>query len=116
MISCYGGASEAVSARIGSAWKKFRELSGVLVGKQGLSFKQQSKIYQCCVRPVLLYCCEMWKLTVADEARLHGVESHMIRMCEVSLADRVLTDVCGCDGVGDRVDAVKIEDITRSCL
>ena len=30
MISCYGGASEAVSARIGSAWKKFRELSGVL--------------------------------------------------------------------------------------
>ena len=40
MISCYGGASEAVSARIGSAWKKFRELSGVFVGKQGLSLKQ----------------------------------------------------------------------------
>ena len=32
MIS-YGGASEAVGARIGSMWKKFRELSGVLVGK-----------------------------------------------------------------------------------
>ena len=31
-IICYGGAWEAVSARIGSAWKKFRELSGVLVG------------------------------------------------------------------------------------
>ena len=27
MISCYGGASEAVSARFGSAWNKFRELS-----------------------------------------------------------------------------------------
>ena len=39
MISCYGGASEAVSARIGSARKKFRESSGVLVGKQGLSLK-----------------------------------------------------------------------------
>ena len=38
MIS-YGGASEAVSARIGSAWDKFSELSGVLVGKQGLSLK-----------------------------------------------------------------------------
>ena len=72
MISCYGGASEPVSARIGSAWKKFRELSGVLVEKQGLSLKQQGKIYQCCVRPVLLYCCEMWELTVADEARLRG--------------------------------------------
>ena len=34
MISCFGGTSEAVSARIGSAWKKFRELNGVLVGKQ----------------------------------------------------------------------------------
>ena len=39
MISCYGGVSEAVSARIGSAWKKFRELSGALVRKQGLSLK-----------------------------------------------------------------------------
>ena len=35
MISCYVGTSEVVSARIGSAWKKCRELSGVLVGKQG---------------------------------------------------------------------------------
>ena len=33
MISCYIGASEVVSARIDSAWKKFRLLSGVLVGK-----------------------------------------------------------------------------------
>ena len=29
MISYYGGASEAVSARIGSAWNKFRELKVV---------------------------------------------------------------------------------------
>ena len=35
MIRCYGGASEAVSARIGTVWKKFREISGVLVGNQG---------------------------------------------------------------------------------
>ena len=62
MISCYRGKSEAVSARIGSAWKRFKELSGVLVGKQGLSLKQQGKIYHYRVRPVLLYCCETWKL------------------------------------------------------
>ena len=77
MIGCYGGASEAASARIGSAWKKFREeLSGLLVGKQALSLKQQLKIFQCCV----VYCCETWELTVADEARLCGVEHLMIRM------------------------------------
>ena len=94
MISCFGGASEAVSARIGSAWKKFRELSGVLVGKQGLSLMQRGKIYQCCVRPVLLYCCETWELTVVDEMRLCGVEHRMIKMmCGMRLVDRVPTDV-----------------------
>ena len=108
MISCYGGASEAVSARIDSARKKFRELSGVLVGKQGLCSKQRGKIYQCCVRPVLLYCCETWELTVADEARLRGVDCRMIRMmCGVRLVDRISTDV-----LRDRVGvAVKIEDM-----
>ena len=45
MISCYGGASETVSGRIGSVWKKFNEFSDVLVGKQGLSLKQWGKIY-----------------------------------------------------------------------
>ena len=102
MISCFGGASEAVSVRIGSAWKKFRELSGVLVGKQSFSFKQLGKIYQCCVRTVLLYCCETWELTVADEMRLRGVERRMIRMmCGVRLVDRVSTDV-----LRDRVGVV----------
>ena len=58
MISCCGGASEAVSARIGSAWEKFRDLSGLLVGKQGLSLKKWRKIYQCCVRQ---FCCTVVK-------------------------------------------------------
>ena len=36
-ISCYGEASEsgAASARIGSVWKKFRELHGVVFGCVG---------------------------------------------------------------------------------
>ena len=109
MICCYGRASEAVSARIGKAWKKFRELSGVLwSGSRVLSLKQREKIYQCCVRPVLLYCCETWELTVADEARFRGVDRRMIRMmCEVRLVDRVSTDV-----LRDRVGVVaKIEDM-----
>ena len=85
------------------AWKKFRELSGVLVGKPGFSWKQRGKI----ISVVLLYCCETWKLTVADEARLRVVERYMTRMCGVTLIDRVLTDV-----LRDRVGvAVKTEDM-----
>ena len=80
--------------------------------KQDLSLKQQGKMYQCCVRLVLLYCCVLWKLTVADEARLSGVECCMIRMCVVRLVDMVLTDVL-CDRVGI---VVKIEDIMIQSL
>ena len=99
----YGGASKVVSARFGCACRKFRELSDVLVRKQGLSLKQH-EICQCCVRPVSLYCCETY---VADEARLRGLEGRMIRMCGVRLVDRVLTDV-----LHDRLSvAVKIEDM-----
>ena len=108
MISFYGGALEPVSARIGSVWKKFRELSGVLVENQGLSLKQWGKIYQCCVTPVLLYCCETWELPVADETRLCDVERRRIRMmCGVRLVGSVSTDVL-CDRVGV---VVKIGDL-----
>ena len=75
-------------------WKSFAiwEISGVLIGKQGLSLKQPGKIYHCCVTPVLLYCYETWELTV-----MYGVK----------LVDRVSTFV-----PQDRVCvAVKIEDM-----
>ena len=38
----------SVSARIGGTWNKFRELSGMLVRKQGLSLKQAGKICVLC--------------------------------------------------------------------
>ena len=89
------------------------ELSGALARKRSLSLKQWGKIYQCCVRPVLLYCFERWELSVADEARLPGVERRMIRTCRVRQFDRVLTDI-----LHDKVGVVvKIEYmIIQSCL
>ena len=107
MINCYNVASEAVSARIGSAWKKFRELSNVLVGKQGLSLQQRWKIYQCCVRTVLLYCCETWELTIADKPRVAWVRASIGQMCGVRLVDRVSIDVLRYRMSG----VVKIEDM-----
>ena len=56
-----------MSARIGSAWKKFREFSGLSVGKEDLSLNKRAKIYQCCVRTALLS-----ELTVAVDAKLRG--------------------------------------------
>ena len=77
MFTLNSVASEAVRARVGSPWKKFRELGGVLVGKQGLSLKQHAEIYQSCVRSVLLYCSEIWELTVAEKLRLLELGWHI---------------------------------------
>ena len=58
MISFYGRAFEAVSERIGSAWKKFREVSGVLVGKQCLSLKHGGKFISVALDQ---FCCTVVK-------------------------------------------------------
>ena len=70
--------------------------------------KQRGKIYRCCIKPVLLCCCKTWKHTVGDEAKLRGLERHMVRlMWGVRLVDRVSTDI-----LRDRVGVVmKIEDM-----
>ena len=95
-----------MSARIGSAWTTFRELSDLLSWEAGF-IKQRGKTYQCCVRTVLLNCCETWELTAADEARLFGVERSMFRICGVRLVDSVSTDA-----LRDRVNVVvKIKDM-----
>ena len=69
--------------------------------------KQRWKIYLCCIRTVLLNCCKTQELSIANEARLRGMQFRMIRMmCEVRLDERVSTDV-----LRDRVGVVvKIED------
>ena len=66
----------------------------MLVGKQGLFLKQQGKIYECCVRPVLLYCCETRELITVDEARLRRVDHRLIRMmCGMILLSGISTNV-----------------------
>ena len=62
MLSWNGAVTDAVSAS-----KQLCKLTGVLIGKQGLSLKRRGKLYRCYVRPVLLYSSEIWKLLFTDE-------------------------------------------------
>ena len=41
MIACYGGVSEAVSARIGSVWKMFRKSNGLLRSRVYISSNRE---------------------------------------------------------------------------
>ena len=54
MISAGGGVEAAVIARIGSGWRKFRELILLLTSK-GTSLRLKGKLDAACVRSVMLY-------------------------------------------------------------
>lgn len=72
-----GGCTEAVTARIRSAWKKFRDLLPVLTNR-GFSLRSRGHTYQACVRSVLLYGSETWPVNTEDIRRLQRTDSAMI--------------------------------------
>ena len=66
----------------------------------------------------MLYCCETWELTFADETGLRGVERRMIRMiCGVRLVDRVSTDVLrNRVGIVVKIEDMIIQSMVMSCV
>ena len=54
MLSQEGGCEHAILKRIQTGWLKFRELSGLLIGK-GMSLRSKGIIYKICIRPAMLY-------------------------------------------------------------
>src|SRR5664279_5032424 len=63
MLGSMGGAGEASRVRVKCAWKKFRELSSILVTK-GALLTLQGKIYSACIRSSMIYVSE----NLADES------------------------------------------------
>ena len=89
VLSTEGGAQEAVTSRIRSAWKKFKEVSNVICGKS-ISLKVRGTLYKSCVRSALTYGAECWALKVEDERRLKTTEMRMLRMmCGKTLKDKI---------------------------
>ena len=83
-----GGCYNATTARIRSAWVKFRELLPILTCR-GLSLKSRGHAYDACVRKVMLYASETWPVTKEDVTRLHRNNMMMVRwICSSKLAYR----------------------------
>ena len=97
-----------MTARVQAAWKSFRELAGVLVGRNGCSLKARGVIYKTCVRSVLVYGSETWEMKVDDLRRLECTERRMLRwICGVRLTDRVRTaELYERMGVEEAIDRV----------
>ena len=83
MLDADGGCDSAVTARVRSAWKKFREYLPILTGK-GFSLKVKGKVRSC-----LMHGSETWPMKVEHELKMNRTEMSMIRlMCGVKLNER----------------------------
>ena len=107
MLSVGGGADAAVVTRIGSAWKKFRELKPILTSKY-VSCKTKGKIYEACVASVMSYASETWPMKKSTETLLERNEMRMVRwMCGVTLLDRIrneeLIERMGIKPIGEKI-------------
>ena len=87
MLSQEGDCEHAILKRIQAGWLKFRELSGLLIGK-GMNVKSKGIIYTTCIRPAMLYGSETWPTKIEDIRKMQS-EMRMLRwMTGVSLSER----------------------------
>ncbi len=109
MISAAGGAGYSSVARIRSGWKKFRELLPLLTSRV-FSHHMKGRIFEACVRSVMLYGSETWAVKTDDLTRMDRNDMRMIRwMCGVTLKDRKPSEE-----LRDRLGLAKISDCVQS--
>ena len=105
MLNADGGVD---SARVGSGWKKFSELTAFLSAKW-VPLKIKGKVYESCVRSCMTYGSETWTLKAEHEKRLETTEMRMIRrICGVTLRDR-----CTNASLRDKIGVEPITDVCR---
>ena len=75
-----GGCKAEVELRIGKAWNKWRELTGVLCDRK-VPKKLKVLIYKTVVRPVLMYGNEAWPITEHLANKISVCEMRMLRYC-----------------------------------
>ena len=78
MLSCEMSTETAVRVRIASAWKKWKEIAGMLVNKR-IPLRCRAKIYCACIRPVMLYGSETWSTTKVIENMIKRNDCRMLR-------------------------------------
>ena len=82
MLSQEGGCEHAIlkriQKRIQTGWLKFRELSGLLIGK-GMSVRSKGIIYTTYIRPAILYGSETWPTKIDNIRKIQRSEMRMLR-------------------------------------
>ena len=87
VLSGEGGVERTIKARTAAAWRKWRDISGLLTNKS-VPLTNRGGVYSSCVRSVLLYGAETWSLTKKQEEHIQSCDRRMLRyMAGVSLTD-----------------------------
>ena len=84
MSQCGGGSERAIRARVRAAWGKWKEIASLLVNR-GIPLHHHGKVYEACIRSVMLYggrhghLLQDWReycLVVIEECSGIWLESH----------------------------------------
>ena len=87
MLSAGGGCEMAVTTRVKTAWKKFRELLPILTSSH-LSYKTHSHVYSSCVWSAMLHASETSPLIKTNLQHLQRNDRAMIRqICSIKPED-----------------------------
>ena len=87
MLSAGGGCEMAVTTRVKTAWKKFRELLPVLTSSR-LSCGARGRVCGSCVRSAMLHASETWPLTKTNLQRLqHNGRAMVGQICSIRPED-----------------------------
>ena len=103
------GAERAINMRVAAGWSKWREIAGLLCNKH-IPLKNRARVYDACIRSVIVYGAETWPLTQRLETIICGCDRRMLRyMAGVSLRDRVRSAE-----VAQRCGLQQMEEILRA--
>ena len=89
LLDSEGSVERSVRMRVTSAWRKWREIASLLINKD-IPLRHRGRVYDACVRSVLLYGAESWPMTERVQAILTSCDRRMLRyMAGVSWQDQV---------------------------
>ncbi|CAH1270813.1 Hypp4454 [Branchiostoma lanceolatum] len=109
MISQAGGCSDAVTARIKSAWKSFHELLPILTNRY-IPLRNRGHVFNSCIRSVLLYASETWAVASEDIKRLDRSDNAMVRW----ICPRKLSETLSTKQLRAKLGVHSVQDVMRS--
>ena len=78
VLSTEGGVERTIQARTAAAWKKWKDLAGLLINRH-VPMRSRGKVFNSCICPFLLYGMETWSLTKILEDTLQSCDHCMLR-------------------------------------